>query len=207
MKLVLYNLGDVNWDSSSMFELRDLEPQHLAVVANHIAAADYAGGRSAADIHAILTVGSSILGDHENVRDLYGVTRDSARTLYENMKMTKMMYDTGIIEPTFKYHSQKDYFQKPTEMFARSFRQYFAMKDGLPEWTEDTLQDWDRDLMNERKKQNDSIHGLPFPDVDPTYEMVQNGFEGLLRKYFGEHVKKSLPTVVELVQEILSDKL
>ncbi len=94
------------------------------------------------------------------------------------------------------YKDSMNYYAQPTEIFARTFRNYLAMKAGQPIY--DTMQD---QFNKEPKAMEKSPHGHGIPEVDPTKEILEfddNRLQALLKKHFGDEVVKAMALVFAL---------
>ncbi len=110
--------------------------------------------------------------------------------------MRSMIQDAraGTRDQAREYFQQKPgYWEEPTEIFARTFRNYIAMKAGREIYEKST------DERRAHPKQFADALGWGFPEVDPTQEMLDydNGaLQKLLKKHLGERTIKSMMTMM-----------
>ena len=100
------------------------------------------------------------------------------------------------------FQKNKHYFEKPTEVFARTFRNYCAMKSGRQIYRSSGEQDRVRSALgSKRTNVKTDAHGWGFPEVDPPKTMLEfnDGELGkLLKKYLGAEVIKAMTNLVDL---------
>ena len=95
-----------------------------------------------------------------------------------------------------KYAKEASYWRQPTEIFARTFRNYVAWKGGHPffETSEKQIQ-----YEAEHKiDHNTSPYGWDFPEVSPDIKMLRKGgrLSRILKKYIGNSVIKSILSLI-----------
>ena len=123
------------------------------------------------------------------------------------------------------FRDGRGYWKRPTEIFARTFRNYIALKGmGSIEYKEKydlkgrlisdpsvqgTKEDMEADHVTARKMMN--TYGWGFEEVDPDEKMLEfddNRLARIYKKYIGEEVMKSLiRMVVKLEKSKLSEEL
>ncbi len=113
-----------------------------------------------------------------------------------NSSLRQMLSDAraGKRDSVGEYFREKpNYWEKPTEIFARTFRNYIAMKAGR-----EIYETTDAERVAHPKQAADAL-GWGFPEVDPTQEMLDydNGaLQKLLKKHLGERAIKSMMTMM-----------
>jgi len=97
---------------------------------------------------------------------------------------------------TEEYGRLADYWSAPTEIFARTFRNYTAWKAGYKIHSSSASQQEDSD----HKKMDESAYGWDFPAVSPDVEMLQKDgkLEALLKKHLGGALLKSIMLMLSL---------
>ena len=97
------------------------------------------------------------------------------------------------------YRKNGRYFETPTEIFARTFRNYTAMKGGM------SINATQLEEENARRKAKTNVktdaYGWGFPEVDPTEEILNynNGaLRELLKKHLGDNVIKAMMDLMQL---------
>lgn len=141
-----------------------------------------------------------------NLTALHGYTNTAlSSAIMDTMSVAKLgpAVTKDMSAGMVKYF-QRDgrYWTKPTEVFARTFRNYVAMKSGKQIYRSSGESDRVRTAMGSKKTNvKTDAHGWGFPDVDPTKDMIEynDGELGkILKKYLGEDVIKAMNTLFGL---------
>lgn len=112
-------------------------------------------------------------------------------TLGNQLSMTLKLANNGKPPSDRRFRTQASYWEKPTEMFARTFRNYVAMKDGQKIYS--TASEQNRSMTDTELHKNP--HGWGFPEIDPSVEMLNfdnNRLQQILKHHIGGTVMKAM---------------
>jgi hypothetical protein len=118
---------------------------------------------------------------------------------YTMMHGFSSLVGEGVRGTARSFHAKSaSYFKEPTEMFARTFRAYVAMKDGQKVY--ETTEAERKAVPNAEK----NPHGWGFPEVDPTEAMLKhnnNELQKILKKHLGEKAVKSMMLAIKVLDK------
>jgi len=134
---------------------------------------------------------SQITAFRNGVRQL----SDSSRALISGEFASALKYgNQGMFVVDSRFKQQPKYWEDPTEIFARTFRNYVAMKDGQTLHSSAKAQN--RSMTVKQQAQNP--HGWDFPEISPQDDMLKfdnNRLERILKKHIGGEVMKAIQLV------------
>lgn len=111
-------------------------------------------------------------------------------------------YNTALSGGSNVYKTKANYYKEPTEIFARTFRNYVSKKaTGKIEFDTSKYKEYssrtddEKQMFKQDRENYNNIYGWDFPEVDPDESMLDfdnNRLEKILKKYIGESTMKSM---------------